>query len=581
MESSKKDEIGKKHYTHNTSNSSLSSHDYFFLNESKKSSIISKNKEEEKNPINNINNNYLNLRGTIKVDKTPYIKKEESQKLFEDINLQYIEPLEGVEESEEQDDGTYRKYLNKVREELDQKKDNIVFINDLGLNNNLLNINEIFDKIKKKSRFKNRNSFLSVNKNKNEDILPKIENQIPKEKIRAKRPLGFKAIRNLFMSKIELRKNLKNIRRILTYDNSKNINYYYKNKNALLNIRERKKIERKLKSQKIFKKVKKGQLIEDSEEDIFGNKKKNKIKDSFSLLDFSKKDSKIIPGNKSKEETKQKSEEKIEPKNDNFEQKIKKINPSNKKNKKKNIIPEKKNVVKPKKNYFLNKSKFNRPKGSKQFNIIKLSNNSKNKLKSPAINSILNDIKDLSKSILENGIRKHKDKNKTILYDKHFGYEYWKENEIIKSQCHNIISNRKSKSYRTFYSPKKDVDTFSVISSNFSWLYNQKNTDDILDYDTDFTCGANSNSLNPYSINWTKNMIQNSYNRKIKLNSKMSYIPKIELVRVQSSFTNRSREKINYNIYKNNNELFRKTSKNMFGRIYKNNEIEFPMIKKI
>ena len=122
------------------------------------------------------------------------------------------------------------------------------------------------------------------------------------------------------------------------------------------------------------------------------------------------------------------------------------------------------------------------------------------------------------------------------------------------------------------------MDTFSVISSNFSWLYNQKNTDDILDYDTDFTCGANSNSLNPYSINWTKNMIQNSYNRKIKLNSKMSYIPKIELVRVQSSFTNRSREKINYNIYKNNNELFRKTN-NMFGRIYKNNEIEFPVIK--
>ena len=38
------------------------------------------------------------------------------------------------------------------------------------------------------------------------------------------------------MSKIELRKNIKNIRRILTYDNSKNINYYYKNKNALISL---------------------------------------------------------------------------------------------------------------------------------------------------------------------------------------------------------------------------------------------------------------------------------------------------------------------------------------------------------
>ena len=28
------------------------------------------------------------------------------------------------------------------------------------------------------------------------------------------------------------------------------------------------------------------------------------------------------------------------------------------------------------------------------------------------------------------------------------------------------------------------MDTFSVISSNLSWLYSQKNTDDILDYDT-------------------------------------------------------------------------------------------------
>ena len=41
-------------------------------------------------------------KGTIKVDKIHYLMRKDDKKLFEDINLQYMEPLEGEEESEEQ-----------------------------------------------------------------------------------------------------------------------------------------------------------------------------------------------------------------------------------------------------------------------------------------------------------------------------------------------------------------------------------------------------------------------------------------------------------------------------------------------
>jgi anaerobic ribonucleoside-triphosphate reductase len=72
-------------------------------------------------------------------------------------------------------------------------------------------------------------------------------------------------------------------------------------------------------------------------------------------------------------------------------------------------------------------------------------------------------------------------------------------------------------------------------------------------------------------------MIQNSYNRTIKLRNNYHGVPKIELVRVKSSI-NANREKITYDKSKNASEIFRKTN-NMFGRIYKNNDVEFPMIK--
>ena len=519
------------------------------------------------------------------MDKVHYLMKDEGKKLFEDIHLQYIEPLEGgeEEESEEKDDGTYKRYLNNIKEELNQKKENIVFIHDLGLSNNLLNVNALFDKIKKKSKFKTRNSFLSVyNRIKKDDTNQ--DNNIQKQKkiVPKRKGLGFKAIQNLFISKIDLKQYFQTGKRVLTYENRKNINHYYKVKNTLLNIKERKKAVRKIKSQKLFKRTKKGLVSESSEDDIFGNKKKNKLKDSLSLLHSSKKTSKIIQENKKEEEKKKEIEvkEKKEP-----EEKIQKSSPKIKKKKKKVTKNEPINKFTSKyKKYLLDRNKmFKSKKTTSTISINKYNSIDKNKskLKSPAINSILKDISHLSQSVLTSRFKKSKDrKNKTILYDKHFGFEYWKENEIMKQLCHNSTTNRKSKGYRSFYSPNKDIDVFSKISSNYSWLTNKNNNvDDILDCETDFTLGIKENSMNPYSIKWTKSMIKNGYNRNIQLKNNINGVPKIELVRVQSSMPYTKKEKIKYDKNKNINEIFRKNN-NMFGRIYKNNNsIEFPIIK--
>ena len=574
----------QKHFTHNSSNSSLSSHNYLLLNESKKSSKVEESKEEIKKRNKNINNiknnsNKLYIKGTLKVDKVHYLMKDEGKKLFEDINLQYIEPLEGgEEESEEQDDRAYRQYLNNIKEELNQKKENIVFIHDLGLSNNLLNVNDLFDKIKKKSKFKTRNSFLSINyRIKKDDINLDNNEQKPKKIIPKRKALGFKAIRNLFISKTDMKQYYKKGKRVLTYENRKNINNYYKNRNILLNIKERKKSVKRINSQKLFKKTKKSRVSERSLDNTFGNKKNNKIKDSLLL---SKKKSKIIKENKKEDEMKKENEIKEKK---NAEKKMRKLSPKNKL-KKKNVV---KNEPKPKftskyKKYLLDKNKMFRAKKATPININKYNNIDKNKskLKSPAINSILKDISKLSQSVLTNRFQKNKDKNnKTILYDRHFGFEYWKENELRKNLCHNSTTNRKSKTYRAFYSPNKDKDAFSMISSNYSWLLNKKNGDDMLDYETDFTLGIKESLMNPYSIKWTKSMIKNGYNRKIQLINNNNHIPKIELVRVQSSTPYKKREKIIYDKSKNIDVIFRKTN-DMFGRIYKNNnDVEFPVIK--
>ena len=488
MESTKNNNKSKRHFTHNSSNSSLSSHNYLLLNDSKKTSNIGENKEEIKNnldDINNINNrNKLFIKGTLKVDKVHYLVKDEGKKLFEDVNLQYIEPLEGgEEESEEQDDGTYRKYLNNVREELNQKQENFVFIHDLGLSNNMLNVNDLFDKIKKKTKLKTRNSFLSVyNRIKKDNIIPIHKEQRPKIIIPIKRALPFKEIKNLFVSKNELKQYLKSGKRVLTYDNRKNINNYFKIKHTLLNIRERKKAVRKINSQKLFKKTTKGQLFEEEEDDVFGNKKNNKIKDSLSLLDSSKKVSKILEEKKKEEEQKSNFMRKLEEKKkDETAEKIRSLSPKNRKKKKnvKSIEQKKRKYSQIKKSYLPEKNKIFSRKGTTSTNINKfIPDKNTTKIKTNAINSILKDIKELSQSILTNRIKRNKErKNRTILYDKHFGYEYWRENEMRKQFCHDSITTRRNKSYRSVFSTNKEGDTLSVLSPNMSWLLRQKSGD--------------------------------------------------------------------------------------------------------
>ena len=592
----------QKHFTHNTSNSSLSSHNYLLLNDSKRSSLIEESKGEKKQSNKNINNiksinNKFYIKGTLKVDKVHYLMKDDGKKLFEDINLQYIEPLEGgeEEESEEKDDGTYKRYLNNINEELNQKKENIVFIHDLGLSNNLLDVNALFDKIKKKSKFKTRNSFLSVyNRIEKDDINQDNNQQKQKKIVPRRRGLGFKAIQKLFISKNDLKQYYQTRKRVLTYENRKNINRYYKIKNILLNIKERKKVVRKIKSQKIFKKTKRGPVPQTSEDNIFIKKKKIKIKDSLSLLESSKKLSKIIQENKKEEE--KKKEKKNEKKEENeikekkvAQEKIKSLSPKNKKKKKK-ITKKNETINKPLnkfpskyKKYLLDKNKmFKTKKTTSTISINKYNSigKTKSKLKSPAINSILKDISQLSQSVLTSRFQKNKErKNNTILYEKHFGFEYWKENELMKQLCHNSTTNRKSRGFRSFYSPNKELDTFSIIANNYSWFINKKNFDDILDCETDFTLGIKESSMNPYSIRWTKSMIKNGYNRNIQLKNNNNGVPKIELVRAQSSMPYTNRENVKYDKNKNINEIFRKNN-NMFGRIYKNNNgIEFPIIK--
>ena len=523
------------------------------------------------------------------MDKLNYLTKFQNQKLFEDMNIQYIEPLEGGdEESEEQDDGTYRRYLNNIKEELNQKKENIVFMHDLGLSNNRLNVNDLFDKIKKRQKFKPRNSFLSVSMlNKGDEDINK---ELSKKIVPIKRYFKINDILNLIIPKGDLKKYIEIGNRTITYDNRKNINYYFCFKDTLLNIRERKKSVRKIKSQKLLKKYKKRQISQNIEADIFCNKKNNKIKDSFSLLDSSKKSSKILIKGKKEDELElkvivpkkeeRKEEKKKEIKNESPKETKKVTHRIKKKKKKKTISPKKNNIVNKNTLNLLYKNKLFQKKGttttiiSNRINPKKI----KSKLKSPAINSILKDIRDLSQSILTSRTKKNKEKkDKNFLYDKHFGYEYWKENEIRKL-CYHSNSNRKNKSFRVKFSPNKDPESFSQMSSNFSWLFSNNNFDDIPDYDTDFSFGNKNISLNPYSINWTKNMIQNNYNRKIKLKNRISGIPKIELIRVQSAIPYRSKEQIIYNQSKIENEFYRNKN-NMFGRIYKNNEVQFPVIK--
>ena len=148
---------------------SLSSHNYKSLIMSKDNNEEEgkeKDKEDDKNKEKEKDNKNTIIRGTIKLDKVHFLMKKEDKRLFEDINLQYIEPLEGDEDDSDKDEISYNRYLNDVNMELNTKKEEIVFINDLGLNSNLLNTKEIFDKIRKQNKSKivrTKNSFNTFN----------------------------------------------------------------------------------------------------------------------------------------------------------------------------------------------------------------------------------------------------------------------------------------------------------------------------------------------------------------------------------------------------------------------------------
>ena len=213
------------------------------------------------------------------------------------------------------------------------------------------------------------------------------------------------------------------------------------------------------------------------------------------------------------------------------------------------------------------------------------------RLQSPAINSILNDINSLSKLIIKksnNKKKKEKQKN-SVKYEKHFGYEYWKENIFRRSILHPIATNkRKLSSFRSISSTVAPDD--NSLLSNFSSFLNNNNNKNFnninnpySDFNDNFSFNINNDDFNPYSINWTRKMLKNAYNKNIKLKKGISGVPEIELMaRSRSSFfTLQPKISINMRniVDSKNNNFYNKNSK-MFGRIYNKNEVEFPLIRK-
>ena len=596
-----------------------------------------------------------------------------------------MEPLEGEEDDSDKDEISYNKYLENVNEELNKKKEEIIFINDVGLNSNLLNIKEIFDKIKKQNKSKilrTQNSFNSLNpsiiKNKirnvdgglveleeSENIDIHINNEEIKDALQKKKKTYIKSkkekneekldyISSLMLSKIEIKKYINNDKRIMTYNNIKNSNFFLKQKDLMLNIKEKKNNLRKIKSGKIMKKIdiikrdkykdnssflsnkllnkKYNENRTESDEkeendlfDIFGKKRhKNNIMEAYYLLDEENSEKsekekvveekiprKIIEAkhkikkNEEKEEEEKKEEEKKEEEKKEEEEKngeyihplvkleesIKRINMKTKKKKKQIQQPPIEDQKKEEK-----KKKLSIPKQKKEIKIkykdttnVNIENNPNTKrLQSPAINSILNDIRGLSKLIIKSN-KKKKNKKNAIKYEKHFGYEYWKENEFRKTFLHPLTTNkRRLSSFKSINSTIVQDDNNSLLSSNFSSFLKKNNDMNYknmyYDYNNDnFSLNINNDNFNPYSINWTKKMLETGYNRKIKLKKRISGIPEIELMTRSKSSFYLLQPKINYNLKnfvdsKNNN--FYKKNYNMFGRIYSKNEVEFPFIYK-
>jgi len=633
-------------------------------------------------PKNNIS---LPLHGTIKIiNKSSFLtNKAGGQNLYEDYNIQYMEPLEGRGfngENEDENDLAF-KDLNKTKKDYH-------FVNELGLNDNLLRTKEIFDKINKQSKLNissKPNAFSSFNnifiKNKirenfDDDGIIDINDRLyedyedknmdeekgiksKRKKRRIKRKNNLVSVAKSFLSKVDMKKYLNNKKRVLTYDNVNDMNKYLNkdDDDVILNKEERSNIPRRINSGKITPKFidklrEKNEYInevisedysikrssdEDEIDKILGFKrKKNIILEPFTLLDenyngIDDEDEIFIQKNKNKNDlNKQKnSSNNIHKQNNNndhnnninnnsnkiinkidgkkeeikgagevgekekegkgdyknsllkLEEDIKRRNLNNKKKKKKhhqnqsanvnlNVNEEKKKEAnKPKKNLFLGRNKNVIRIQFKDITNTKLEDK-KHRLKSPAINSILNDISNLSNSIIK-GNKKEK-KIKDIQYDQNFGYEYWKENKFRESILHPLSSNKRGgHSFRSINSTNAPDENLSIGSTSFSWLLNNNYS------------YVKEDILNPYSVNWTKKVLQNSFNRKIKLKKQLSGVPEIELMsRIKSSLSY-SQPKMNYNlahIVDNKNNNYYKKNNKIYGRIYNNNDVEFPLIYK-
>ena len=578
------------------------------------------------------------IKGTVKVDKVHYIMHKEDKKLFEDINLEYIEPLEGTEESANNNDIAYKKYLKGVNKQYNLKEEEITFTNDLGLKNNILNVKEIFEKIKKNNKYKSitANSF-RTNKNINRNKIKHYDNNIidieenmyedyfNEKDFQKSKKLNIKSISKYLLSKIDIQKYLNNEKRIMTYENINKvdcINKYFTGHEILLDTNEKKKTIRRINSDRkridIIEKMienedsnefHSSQFYDKEKEDIFGNKKRSIIQDPGFLFDEEEMPNDSIMGrlNRKKEEIRdevmhkeEKEEEKKVEENKvkeeeyihpliKLEEDIKKINMKRKKKKKKSPEEEQQQKKQPKEkkktsNYIFSikkdrdKKLINKYKDPKPIKYVR----SKSRLKSPAINSILNDISALCQLILSDNKKKAR-KNRDI-YHRHFGYEYWKENEFRQRLLYPLTTQKRGlfTGGKSINSTIINEENNSMFSSNFSWLF--KNNNKFYDiYNDNFSTRLIEERLNPYSVNWTKNMLKQAYNRTIKLKKKISGVPKIELLPRSRSSLCSFRPKISSNIKQiihRNNNIASNKSNNLFGRIYNNNEVEFPFIYK-
>ena len=443
-------------------------------------------------------------------------------------------------------------------------------------------------------------------------------------------------INKLLLSKFEIKKFINNEKRFMTYNNINNFDNYLNEKDIILNIKEKKNNLRKINSGKINKNFlnrnQKGENEDNNfgdkkkykkrkfkKKDIYGNMRKNIIVEAYNYLDdepFSselsekeeeeekidneiknkkvKKSNKLVFKDNKEEEKEKEKEEEEEKKKDEYvhplvqlEENIKKINLKMKKRKKDILLPKEDEIKdkKSKKNLFILK-KNNNFVGLK-FKDIKSANYQENSLisnrvNSPAINSILNDIKTLSKLVIKKAKRK-KSNSKKNKYEKHFGYEYWKENEFRKTYFHPMTLNkRRPSSIRSMSSTLYPDDNYSMLSSNISNGFKKNSENYNINDEYNYSFKINDNYFNPYSVYWTKNMLRN-YNRKIKLKKRISGIPKIELMSRSRSSASIFQPTISYNVRNlidNKNSNFFRKNNNMFGRIYNKNEIEFPFIYK-